>query len=91
MAKREVSARAIAEYDYERAIAAGKKPLAYNSLLHRKGLTADEWDRAIAAQGGLMTLPIEVCDRGKLNINQIAGLSRARASRFSGGAAGRSS
>jgi replicative DNA helicase len=84
MAKREVSARAIAEYDYEQAIAAGKKPLAYNSLLHRKGLTADEWDRAIAAQGALSSLPIEVCDRGKLNINQIAGLSRARASRGSG-------
>lgn len=81
MSRRENAARAIADLDYERALAAGKKPLIYNSLLRHKGLTPDEWDRAIAAREELSTWPIEVCDRGKLNINQISGLARARASR----------
>jgi replicative DNA helicase len=82
MAMREVSARAIADDDYEAAIAAGQKPLAYNTLLHHKGLSVGEWDRAIASQQRLMASRIEVCDRGRLNINQISGLARARASRI---------
>lgn len=84
MSRREVSARAMAEMDYEPALAAGHKPLAYNVLLHHKGLSGSEWDRAIAAQEALNRSLFDICDRGKLNINQIGALARARASRLKG-------
>lgn len=82
MSGRETAARLIADLDFDHAKLKGKRPLHFSKMLQHKPMTDDEWQRAIMAQGEFQSLAIEINDRDRLTIAQIANLARARAARL---------
>lgn len=77
MPGRECVARLISDIDYDTAVAAGLKPIAYESLV-KKRITGGPFERAIHANSRLHDLPISILDRSKVTMAQIAATSRAR-------------
>jgi replicative DNA helicase len=82
MPRRQLSARMVCDLDYDRR-ESGAYPLQYSKLLRRK-FTPYETTRAMEAQGVLRDLPITIHDRDSMTMADIAGLSRARATKLKG-------
>lgn len=78
MGGKENAARMIAELDYDESIAQGRAPLQYSKIMKGR-LSDDEFERFVLLGQRLEDFGIKVYDEGKMTMQRIAALARARA------------
>lgn len=80
MPAREVTARMIADLDYDLAVRERLKPLHYEDLVKRT-VTGEQMQRATQAARTLHDLDIAIFDRDRVTIDEIAAVERARSAK----------
>lgn len=83
MSAGECVARALCDIDYDMALQEGLKPLHYEDLVKRRA-TPGQMERAARANILLRDLDISIFARARVTMDEISGVSRARAARQPG-------